>query len=98
MKLGEIYRSRLELAKQWGLAAEAAQGYEEKLHCRQNALQLQEDASAIAHCIASWGDQEVERLDVDALWYGAAAMPGQYHNPWHLGLSIVQEELASVRI
>ena len=91
MKLTEIYQTKLELAKQWGLAGDAAQEYQERLRCMQNVLQHQEDASAIAHCIARWGDQGIERLDVEALWREAATLPWQYHNPWHVGLILVQK-------
>ncbi|QQC63160.1 hypothetical protein [Paraburkholderia ginsengisoli] len=97
MKLGDIYRKKVELAKQWGIAADTAQDYEGKLRCRANALDLQADASAIAHCMANWGDQEVELLDIATLWGETAEEPWQHHNPWHRGLSIMQDELASVR-
>jgi hypothetical protein len=97
MKLSDIYRKKVELAKQWGIAADSAQGYEGKLQCRENALDLQADASAIAHCIANWGDQEVEQLDIGTLRGETDEGPWQHHNPWHRGLSIMQDELASVR-
>lgn len=95
MKLSEIYQGRLELAKRWELAANRANGYEEKLYRRENGLQFQMDASAIAHCLALWGDQDIEQLDIAALWREMENISWQYHNPWHLGLTIVRKELTS---
>jgi hypothetical protein len=98
MTLSDIYRNKVELANQSRFAADIEQNYEEKLQRRENTLHLQGDANAIAHCIAMWGDLEVERLDCAALWAETKKISWQYHNPWHRGLTIVCQEYNSSKL
>jgi hypothetical protein len=98
MTLSDIYLCKIKQAGELVLAAKTAQSYEETLVRKEAALECQGDASAIAHCIASWGDLEVKQLDFAALWAEVNKIPWQHHNPWQLGLNLLREELATVKI
>jgi len=95
MKISDIYLKKLEDAKPFLAKARNTQDYGARDSFESRALGYQCQAGHLAHCIARFGDQHIETMDIPKLLAQVENMNCAYENPWLRGLRVIERELAS---
>jgi hypothetical protein len=62
---------------------------------RSQALACQTRAGQIAHCIALFGNQQLDDLNVPELLKQVEDKSCIQHNPWTRGLDVIEREIAT---
>ncbi len=96
--IGDLYRLKLLQAKNFRhLAKDRLLLDEVRIQLRANACALESYASALAHCIAWFGDGELKDYVSQERMNEVAALTWQARNPWMEGLSAIELESAKAR-
>ena len=91
-KVSDIYRLKLEQA------AMLMQTFEDRTqpiivrdNFRERAHRLESDAEVLAHCIARFGDFELECADLEIKKAEIQGLTCCNRNPWAWGLAVIEE-------
>lgn len=98
--VSDIYRLKLEQAAMWMRKfKDRTQTTLIRDHFRDRAFALESDAEVLAHCIARFGDFELEGANLDVKKMEIEGLSCCNRNPWAWGLAVLenfrQEALAS---
>lgn len=94
MKLSDVYREELERAAMWE-TSRAGKTPQVDMRFSEESWDCAAIAENLAHCIAAFGDLDVDNIDVEALRRASERrfFPGR--NPWVRGLSFLKKRAAS---
>lgn len=98
-KVSDIYRQKLEQAAMWMEKFEdRTQTTVVRDHFRDRAFALESDAESLAHCIARFGDFELDGADLGSKKAEIEGLTCCNRNPWAWGLEELEkakQELAT---
>lgn len=89
-RIGDFYRLRLEQAFAIRLEASQTKCMGTRSTLREHAWRLERDASNLAHCLAKFGDLDLEQLDIGALRAETQSATCMGTNPWARGLALLE--------
>lgn len=93
-KVSDLYRAKLEQAAMWMLKFEdRTQTNAIRDHFRDRAFSLESDAEVLAHCIARFGDFEIEGADLGSKRAEIHGLRCCNRNPWAWGLSVLEKSI-----
>lgn len=95
MTLRELYCRYVELIDFFLQKANATANWEVRDSFRRKALDCQNRAGHIAHCIALFGDKSIEDIDFSDLKKQVEDKACTLENPWMRGISALQLEITS---
>ena len=89
-RIGDFYRLRLEQAFAIRLEASQTKCMDTRSTLRENAWRLERDAANLAHCLAKFGNLDLEQLDIGALRAEIQSATCMGTNPWARGLALLE--------
>jgi hypothetical protein len=91
MTLLELYKQHCDATAFFLEKADNAKTFEVKDTFKELAAKNQITSGHIAHCIALFGDANLEDLEFEALYKKACNQPCILENPWSRGISKLQD-------
>lgn len=90
--VSDVYREKLEKAAMWRRKfKDRTQTTLIRDHFRDRAFALESDADVLAHCIARFGDFEIEGADLEAKQKEIEGLSCCNRNPWAWGLAVIEK-------
>lgn len=93
MKLSTIYKKHVDLIGVFLEKSAAAANFSTKDSLKEAASSHQIVAGNIAHCIALYGDVNVDKEELAKLVDSAINLPCVYANPWTRGLYAILKDV-----
>lgn len=90
-RIGDFYRLKLAQALATRSKASQTKNLEARDTLRENAWKLERDASNLAHCLAKFGDLNLNELDLKTLFAEIQSATCMGTNPWARGLALIEK-------
>jgi hypothetical protein len=90
MNASDVYNAKLDQASRLQGRLDKATGEDRRERLSDGIDEAERDAEHVAHCVALWGDIDLERADFDALLKEAAGKSLGGCQRWRFGVEVLR--------